>query len=179
MLKLSHGIEVGAWNAYQGHWQSLKDEDEVAAIRFIQQEELGHQINVEYCLEDLGSARSPTIDFIFRMIGKFMGLLCKFMGHRLPMMGAGMIETLGVMNYNIVANEARKQGQERMAQLLDEMAETEREHKLFFQKKSDRPYCLWCGGRKGLMRCNIYNGTEKQVATGFICEDHERCWKNS
>lgn len=179
LLKFSHGVEVGAWNAYKGHRESLTDKDEIETIAFIQEEELGHQINLEYFLEDLNSSISPTIDFIFKMVGKLMGFLCKVLGHRLPMRGAGMIETLGVINYRIVANEARKCGFERMAQVLDEMGATEIEHKKYFQAKLKKPACVWCAGTKNLMRCNIYSGAGGQVATGYMCTDHEKCWKSS
>lgn len=180
MLKLSHGIEVGAWNAYQGHWQSLTDQEEINAIKYIQEEELGHQIILEDFLEDLGSGRSAIIDFIFKYIGKTMGFLCKVLGYRLPMFGAGMIETLGVINYELVAKWASLNREYTMTEVLMEMAEVEALHKQYFKDKLTPIRCLFCAGTKDLIRCNIYSGSEHyKTGTGFVCANTEECWERS
>lgn len=135
MLKISHGVEIGAINAYEGHAKSIGDRIEKYEIKQIQREEVEHKKIIEFYLEKLGSKPSKLIDFTFYLIGNLMGLLCFVMGKRLPMYGAGLIETLGVMNYDIVAKEAQKLGRHSMVFSLRHMAQTELEHKQYFQRK--------------------------------------------
>lgn len=136
LLKLSHGIEIGAINAYLGHVESLKNESVQKEILMIASEEVRHKRQVAEFLEILNSAPSPLINRIFSIVGHCMGFLCHYTGYYIPMLGAGLIETMGVVNYEIVAKEAFKQNQNRIGTILLEMAATELEHKNYFKRKA-------------------------------------------
>lgn len=133
LLKLSHGIELGAWNAYQGHWESLTDRDEISHIKFIQFQELKHRHLLSHMLSELNSQPSRSIDFIFTLIGKLMGSLCKILGHKLPMQGAALIEILGVINYELVSKFTSDLN---FKLYLKEMAMVEKEHRDYFIQRS-------------------------------------------
>lgn len=138
LLKLSHGVEIGAIKAYQGHWNSVIAIKERAKIRAIQFEELRHKEDIEEFLRDLGSKSNDFIDLSFEVIGTIMGTLCYFTGRRLPNLAAGMIEIMGVVNYKIVAKEATNCRKHTMATALLEMAKTEEEHRKYFLGKQNK-----------------------------------------
>lgn len=135
MLKLSHGIEIGAYNAYQGHWNSVTNINDRGKIKLIQFEELRHKQAIAGFLRDLGSTPSDIIDIAFEIIGTLMGLLCYCTGRWLPNLAASLIETMGVINYQVVAKEATSNSEYVMAAQLLEMAAMEVDHKEYFQKK--------------------------------------------
>jgi demethoxyubiquinone hydroxylase (CLK1/Coq7/Cat5 family) len=132
-LKLSHGVEIGAYHAYEGHWKSLSDPTEISEVKFIQFQELKHRHMLSLLLSELESSPSPFIDLIFKMIGKLMGSLCHFLGRRLPMLGAAMIEILGVVNYEFVSKFTSDL---RTKLILKELAMVEREHREYFFQRS-------------------------------------------
>lgn len=135
LIKLSHGIEIGAYTAYSYHWRSLDNKKERKEVRHIQWEEFEHRNQLKVFLTELNSKPNQIIDQTFKVIGNTMGFLCLLTGYSMPMLGAGLIEIMGVINYKLVAKEALKNNKLSMAKRLDIMAETELKHRHYFMNK--------------------------------------------
>jgi len=133
LLQQAYAIEIGAFEAYEGHWRSLKTPQERGLIQAIQLEEVEHRENVERMLKELGAKPNRFYNAILYVIGKSISIGCRFMGYRLAMWGAGIMEKLGGACYKRIAREARDEGYPAMAVDLDEMQAAEERHETFFK----------------------------------------------
>lgn len=132
LLRQAHAIEVGAYNAYEGHWRSLPlDSDERGKIKFIQVDELIHKENVEAMLKELGAKPSWAQDAFLWIIGKSISTACSVMSYRMAIWGARMMERLGAVCYNRIAIEALREGRRDMAVKLMDMQRAEQDHEKY------------------------------------------------
>lgn len=137
-LQDAHAGELAAYYAYQGHWESLKDPSERAALQEIQQDELEHIIFLSHYLNKMGFKPSPIKDFVWTTIGKTIGALCHVTGWYLPMRVAGIMERIGTKSYIEISAIARAEGHEILAKKLLDMAEVEKRHENTFANFSVR-----------------------------------------
>lgn len=137
-LQDAHAGELAAYYAYQGHWESLKDPSERAALQEIQQDELEHIIFLSHYLEKMGFKTSRVKDFTWTCIGKTIGALCHVTGWYLPMRIAGLMERIGTKSYIEISAIAKAEGHEILAKKLLDMAEVEKRHEEFFNRISVR-----------------------------------------
>lgn len=133
LLKQAHAIEIGAYNAYEGHYKSVKDPDKSIEIRLIRLEEAVHQMNIKSMLSHLGSKPSRFLDGVLWCIGKTISAGCYIFGYRLAMRGALIMEILGSGVYYRLARAAVDANKHEMALKLIEMAQQEERHEEFFE----------------------------------------------
>lgn len=133
LLRQAHAIEVGAYNAYEGHYKSLPDDsDERHKIFLIRQEENIHREILKRMLAEFGAKPSRFQDAILWVIGKSISIACSFMGYRMAMWGARMMERLGAVCYHKIALEALNEGRRDLAKQLIEMQKNEQDHEKYF-----------------------------------------------
>ena len=132
ILQGAYSGELAAGFAYRGHWKSLKDPNERAAIHKIEREEWVHRKRVGEMLASLGSRPNKLREAKLWMIGRTIGAACHVIGWFLPMYFAGRLESGNVIEYEeAAAHAAAIRLPEFEADLLV-MAGVEKEHETFF-----------------------------------------------
>lgn len=124
--------ELAAGFAYRGHWKSVKNADERAAIQKIEREEWVHRKRVGEMLSSLGGAPRKLREAKLWVIGRTIGLACHLIGWFLPMYFAGRLESGNVIEYQVAASHAAALGLKEFEADLLVMARVEKEHELFF-----------------------------------------------
>lgn len=132
ILQGAYSGELAAGFAYRGHWRSVKNADERAAIQKIESEEWGHRRRVGDMLASLGAAPQKLREAKLWVIGRTIGFACHVIGWFLPMYFAGRLESGNVVEYEVAASHAAALGLKEFEADLLVMAGVEREHELFF-----------------------------------------------
>lgn len=132
ILQGAYSGELAAGFAYRGHWKSVKNSHERAAIQKIEQEEWVHRKRVSEMLASLGSAPQRFREAKLWVIGRTIGLACHLIGWFLPMYFAGRLESGNVIEYQVAASHAAALGLKEFEADLLVMAQVEKEHELFF-----------------------------------------------
>ena len=132
ILQGAYSGELAAGFAYRGHWKSVKNANERAAIKKIEHEEWLHRQRVGEMLASLGSGPRKLREAKLWMIGRTIGLSCHLIGWFLPMYFAGRLESGNVIEYEIAASHAGALGLSEFETDLLVMARVEKEHELFF-----------------------------------------------
>jgi len=141
LLRAAHSGERAAYHAYVGHWRSVADPEQLAAIKRIAAEELEHRREVGQMLAGLGAAPSAWREPVFLLIGVTIGWLCRLgswfgrLGWYAGMDGAGRIEARNVHEYVTAAELAQAAGQEALIPSLQAMAVVEWEHEVYFYER--------------------------------------------
>ena len=135
LLQLAHAGERAATLAYEGHWRSVSDPIERADIQRIQREEIEHRECVGRMLADLGAEPAPIRERVMAAIGGTLGRLCGLTGWLLPMLGAAILETKNVKEYDDAVTFARDCGALHMVEPLQRMADVELEHERWFKAR--------------------------------------------
>jgi hypothetical protein len=132
ILQGAYSGELAAGFAYRGHWKSVKNADERAAIQKIEREEWVHRKRVGEMLANLDSAPQKFREAKLWVIGRTIGLACHVIGWFLPMYFAGRLESGNVIEYQVAASHAGALGLTEFEADLLVMARVEKEHELFF-----------------------------------------------
>ncbi len=132
ILQGAYSGELAAGFAYRGHWKSVKNADEHAAIQKIEREEWAHRKRVGEMLASLDSAPQKFLEAKLWVIGRTIGLACHLIGWFLPMYFAGRLESGNVIEYQVAASHAAELGLREFEANLLVMARVEKEHELFF-----------------------------------------------
>jgi hypothetical protein len=132
ILEGAYSGELAAAFAYRGHWKSVKDSTERAAIQKIEHEEWVHRARVGEMLASLGAAPLKFREVKLWLIGRTIGIACHVTGWFLPMYFAGRLENGNVVEYEVAASRAAALGLVEFEADLRVMARVEREHELFF-----------------------------------------------
>lgn len=132
LLRVAYSSEMAAAYAYQGHAASVSDAEEKIALAGIETDEWHHRESIGRMLFQLGAGPSAFREALFTAIGKSLRFLCPWSGWTLPMLCAGVIETMNVGQYVRMARYATELGLVEMAAELDVMADVERMHESFF-----------------------------------------------
>jgi demethoxyubiquinone hydroxylase (CLK1/Coq7/Cat5 family) len=135
LLRLAHAGERAAAFAYAGHWRSVRDHEEQAAIARIEREEWEHRACLAGMLAGLGAAPSRLREPVMAAVGRTIGALCFVSGWLAPMYGAGWIERRNVWEYVVAARHARDAGEDALVEALLRMAEVEHDHETYFRAK--------------------------------------------
>jgi rubrerythrin len=128
LLQLAYSGELAAAYAYRGHWKSVSNADEKAAIQKIENDEWRHRELVGGMLASLESGPSRRRETRANVIGRTLGFLCHVMGWLAPMYGAGRLESRNIREYETAARYARECGHNELVDCLLEMAEVEWDH---------------------------------------------------
>lgn len=124
LLKFNHGVEIGAYNAYLGHFKRTGQ----AAIHKILQDELEHRQNLKTILAWYGEKPNQTIDTAFEFIGKLVAAFCVICPIWSLDLVARTMELFAVFNYRTLAKMYPY-----FSGHFIEMAETEERHNEFFK----------------------------------------------
>lgn len=136
LLKQAHAIEVGAYQAYEGHWKNIKPLSNPirGKVKRIQIDELLHKEAIEKMLKELDSKPSFILDSILFIIGRSISIGCYIFGYRMTMWGAKIMEILGSNTYWELSKVAYEAGSPKMCRELRNMAYQEEEHEKFFKE---------------------------------------------
>lgn len=137
-LKVLAAVEVGAINAYLGHWKRDSSRNGWA-LQKILLDECAHLVQLEYLLNADARKPSAILNFVFRNIGKSIGLLCHFrwISTFTLARGAGVIEWAGVLGYRAAIYLATKEKREYIVNQLKIMKKNEEEHQVALSKMRD------------------------------------------
>ena len=135
LLQRAYSGELAAALAYAGHWRSVPGECEREDIRRIEAEELDHRERVGRILAALGSGPHPRRERNQRRVGRFIGWICHWTGWLIPMYGAGRLERMNIVEYEVAARLARAAGRREFCDDLLDMAEVEWDHERYFRAK--------------------------------------------
>ena len=133
ILQLAYSGELAAGFAYRGHWQSLRDAEDRARVKTIEEEEWHHRRLVGEMLKDLGAGPLRIRELRAKIVGRTLGFLCHVSGWFMPMYGAGKLESRNIVEYEIAARHARECGRDDYVDCLLTMAEVEWEHERYFR----------------------------------------------
>ena len=133
ILQLAYSGELAASYAYRGHWQSLRNAEDRARVKTIEEEEWHHRRLVGEMLKDLGAGPLRIRELRATIVGRTLGLLCHVSGWFMPMYGAGKLESRNIVEYEIAARHARECGRDDLIDCLLTMAEVEWEHERYFR----------------------------------------------
>ncbi len=132
ILQGAYSGEMAAAFAYSGHWRAIRDPDEKASIKKIEEEEWHHRRTVGQFLSELGSAPKQWREVVFGSIGRVLSIGCYMAGWYLPMYFAGRLEAANVREYEDAALHARALGLSECENSLIAMSLTEKEHENYF-----------------------------------------------
>lgn len=136
VLRHAHSGETAAIFAYRGHWKSVRDGEERARLRQIEQDEKDHLEIVTRYLAELGVGSNRSRDRVFWCIGKVIGVLCRIGGWFVPMYGAGMLERPNIEEYEVAARHAWIAGREEWIDSLLHLAEVEWDHEAWLRERT-------------------------------------------
>jgi hypothetical protein len=147
-LALAYSGELAAAYAYRGHWRAVRDPEERASIRKIEEEEWHHRLRVGALLRGLGGRPRFIREVRAWLVGRTLGLLCHVSGWFLPMYFAGRLESRNVVEYETAARYAVDCGCPNLVHCLLTMAEIEWDHEAYFRSKVE--------GHAALRRCPLW-----------------------
>ena len=136
LLQLAYSGELAAAHAYRGHAASVRDPEERARIREIEQEEWHHRRLVGEMLAELGARPARWRELRASAIGRTLGFACRLAGWFAPMYGAWRLERRNVREYSTAARLALECDCGRFVDRLRAMAEVEIEHERWFLGKA-------------------------------------------
>ena len=132
VLHMAYSGEKAAAYAYNAHWRSLKDPEQSAAIKKIEQEELDHRAIVGRMLATLDAKPQAWRELMMAIIGRSAGIACYIGGWFFPMYFAGRLESANVNEYAVAAFHARHLGLDDFVSELNRLSLVEKQHELFF-----------------------------------------------
>jgi rubrerythrin len=133
VLQMAYSGELAAGYAYRGHWHSVRDPEERARIKQIEDEEWHHRKLVGEMLRSLGGSPNKVREIRATVVGRVLGLMCHFSGWFAPMYGAGRLESRNIVEYETAARHALACGRADLIDCLLTMAEVEWEHEHYFR----------------------------------------------
>lgn len=133
MLQDAHAGELGAFHAYAGHIRATKNVAERNRLIQIQAEELRHINDCKRLLNHYGYPTNELKDSIMKFVGQTLGLLCFISGRKLAAWGAGVIEKIGMVNYQKMVDISQKLGNKRLVDIFTNMRDTETVHEIYFK----------------------------------------------
>jgi demethoxyubiquinone hydroxylase (CLK1/Coq7/Cat5 family) len=134
LLQKAHAGERSAALAYQGHWKSLKDPKEIAAVQKIEADEWRHRAEIHQMLVELNAKPLIFDEMFFFALGKFVALVCRVCGRFFKTYFAGMVENGNVSEYQRAVEYADSLDLKEFAEVLREMRKTEFKHEMILQK---------------------------------------------
>src|SRR5262249_39299140 len=132
VLRMAYSGEKAAAYAYNAHWKSVKDPQQRADIRRIEDEELEHRQIVGEMLQTLCAKPQIWREIMMTVIGRTVGIACFLIGWFLPMYFAGRLEHANVNEYEVAAAHARELGLNEYAAVLHSLSDVELRHEQFF-----------------------------------------------
>jgi rubrerythrin len=126
MLKFNHGVEIGAYWAYIGHYERTGDPE----IFRIAMEEEKHRRKLQRTLEYFGDRPNDTVNQAFMKIGLVIRFLCKYSPLFMLNFVACSMELFAIFSYRRLAKKYPY-----FRSMFTEMAEAEERHARYFGGK--------------------------------------------
>lgn len=95
LLRFNYAVEIGAYLAYKGHYKRTND----LSIRYIAREELKHRCLLRRILKDHKKQPFFLFNWIFKVIGSTIGMLCQISPVFLLDYVAEIMEMFAIVNY--------------------------------------------------------------------------------
>ena len=138
-LQLAFSGELAAGYAYRGHWRSVRDTEERARIKHIEDEEWHHREMVGEMLQSLDAGPNKVRELRATVVGRVLGFMCHL---------TGWLESRNIVEYETAARHALACGREDMIDCLLTMAEVEWEHEHYFRKcvlrhRWSKKFAIW------------------------------------
>lgn len=134
-LQLAYSAEKAASLAYIGHAASLKDPDEKAAVRRIEQDEWDHRRNVLTIMQQYEIPVSKYYEVKYHLVGRIIGLACRVIGRFMPYFFAGKLESGNVCEYFVMIKYFHSLDITEHDEQLYAMGIREKEHEVYFLDK--------------------------------------------
>lgn len=99
LIKLNHAIEIGAYEAYSGHYARTLDVNILA----IMCDEKNHRRYLKSHLLELNQTSNFLMDSVFYLIGSTISFLCYFCPIRSLNYVANIMEIVATVNYDKLA----------------------------------------------------------------------------
>ena len=131
-LRKAYSAERAASYAYIGHAGSLKDPEEIEAVRQIEQDEWDHRRHVGEIMARYGIKPSRWQEIKYAVIGRCIGLSCYVIGRFMPYFFAGKLESGNVCEYFVMIGHFHSVGITEHDAILYEMGVREKEHEDHF-----------------------------------------------
>ena len=131
-LQTAYSAERAASFAYIGHANSLKNADEISAVRQIEQDEWDHRREVLTIMQEYEIPISRWLEWKYWWVGRIIGLSCHVIGRFMPYFFAGKLESGNVCEYFVMMKEFRSLGIHKHDEVLYEMGLREKEHEVYF-----------------------------------------------
>ena len=143
-LKKAYSAERAACYAYIGHAGSLKDRDEIAAVKRIEDDEWDHRRHVGQIMAHYGIQPSRWQEIKYAIIGRCIGMSCYVIGRFMHYFFAGKLESGNVCEYFVMIKHFRSLGITQHDEVLYEMGVREKEHEVhFIEVIKDEPWLPW------------------------------------
>lgn len=133
-LQKAYSAERAAAFAYVGHAAALRDPDERAAIRQIEEDEWDHRREVMKILRRWKVPVNRYYEAKYWLIGKVICLSCHAIGRFMPYFFAGKLESGNVCEYFVMLRQFRELGIREHDTELYEMGVREKAHEVYFQQ---------------------------------------------
>ena len=131
-LRVAYSAEKAAAFAYIGHANSVKDPDQQAAIKQIEDDEWNHRKAVLAILRKYDIPISKYYEMKFHVIGRFISFSCHVIGWFMPYYFAGRLESGNVCEYFRIMHYFEELGITEHHDVLYEMGIKEKEHEVYF-----------------------------------------------
>ncbi len=135
LLRKAYSAEKAAAFAYQGHAGSVRDKEEKAAIRQIEEDEWNHRKEVLEIMKQYNIPVSRYYEFRFYVVGKLISGSCYVIGWFMPFFFAGKLESGNVCEYFRMMQYFHELGILEHNHILYEMGIKEKEHEVYFLGK--------------------------------------------
>jgi len=132
LLQRAYSGEKAAAFAYIGHAGSLKNPEDKAAVRQIEDDEWGHRKNVLSIMQRYDIPISQYYEIKFHIIGRIISLSCYFIGWFMPYFFAGKLESGNVCEYFVMMHHFHSLGIRDHDEILYEMGMKEKDHEIYF-----------------------------------------------
>lgn len=129
LIKFNHGVEIGAYMAYRGHYRRTKDNK----VNMISHDELEHRATLKLILDFYKTKPNKIINSFFWIVGSLIYIACLVSPRFMLDYIAQVMEMFAIFNYGKLArmypeNEV----------MFNKMAKTETDHKEYFQLGPDK-----------------------------------------
>lgn len=131
-LRKAYSAEKAASFAYIGHAASLRNPDEKAAVKQIEDDEWNHRKHVLEIMKQYDIPVSSWYELKYHVIGKFLGYSCYIIGRFMPYFFAGRLESGNVCEYFVMIRHFHSLGIKEHDAILHEMGVKEKEHEAYF-----------------------------------------------
>lgn len=132
LLQRAYSAEKAAAFAYRGQAGSVRDAQEKAAIRQIEEDEWNHRREVLRIMERHGIPASRYYEFRCHLVGRAIAASCFLLGRFMPNYFAGRLESGNVCEYFRMRQQFNELGISDHDKVLYDMGMKEKEHEVYF-----------------------------------------------